>query len=67
MSKTFERILKLIEFNEIRISDHGYDELAADDIFVRDIMAGVINAGGNRRLPVLSKGSLCACAAERLF
>jgi hypothetical protein len=41
MNQTFKQILDLIERGEIRISAHGYDELAEDDIFVKEIMAGV--------------------------
>lgn len=47
MNVTFERVLKLIERREIMISDHGYDELAEDNIFVRDVMAGVLDEQGD--------------------
>jgi hypothetical protein len=41
MSKTFDAILQLVEQGQILISDHGYDELARDDIFVKDIVTRV--------------------------
>jgi hypothetical protein len=44
VSDTFETVLRLVRAGEVRISDHGYDELAADDLFVRDVLNGV--AGG---------------------
>jgi hypothetical protein len=44
MSRTFEQIQDLVGRGEIRISEHGYNELAMDDIFVDAIFAGV--AGG---------------------
>jgi hypothetical protein len=44
MNEIFERVLRLIGRKEVMISDHGYDELEEDNIFVRDIMAGVSDA-----------------------
>ena len=41
MSQTFQVIRELVARREVKISAHGYDELAADDILVRDIVAGV--------------------------
>ena len=41
MSETFERIRVLVTRGEIHISEHGYDELAADDILVKDILGSV--------------------------
>lgn len=43
MSQTFKQIQDLIQRGEVRISTHGYDELAEDDIFVRDVVAGIAN------------------------
>jgi phage replication-related protein YjqB (UPF0714/DUF867 family) len=44
MSRTLQQVLKLIERGEVRISLHGYDELAEDGILVGDVMAGVREA-----------------------
>lgn len=44
MSRTLHRIRELVERREVRLSSHGYDELAADGILVREILAGVESA-----------------------
>ena len=66
MNETFERVLRLIERKEVMISDHGYDELAEDNIFVRDIMAGVSDALVIEDYPDYPR-SMCIGITERSF
>jgi hypothetical protein len=56
MSRTFERIQALVARQEIRISEHGYDELAADDILVDDIISGVATGSVVKDYPDYHKG-----------
>lgn len=44
MSPTLQRIIALVKRGEVRISAHGYDELAADGILAREAVEGVLNA-----------------------
>jgi hypothetical protein len=44
MSQTFQAILQLIERGEVRVSAHGYDELAEDGLFVRDVLVNIVDA-----------------------
>lgn len=57
MSETLDRVRALVARGEVRISDHGYDELAADDIPVRDAVAGVGTARVVEDYPDTSRGS----------
>lgn len=56
MSPFLTRIIELIGRGEIRISEHGYDELAADGIFVRDLINGVSEAMLVEEYPNYAKG-----------
>ncbi|MBC8460807.1 MAG: DUF4258 domain-containing protein [Deltaproteobacteria bacterium] len=56
MSETWDRILELLQRGEIRISEHGYDELAADGITVREIVVGVFDVVVLEDYPDYAKG-----------
>lgn len=56
MSETFERVVGLIGLGEVRISDHGYDELAADGISVREVLTAVAEGVVVQDYPDYAKG-----------
>jgi hypothetical protein len=56
MSQLLERIRELVTRGEVQISDHGYDELPDDDLFVDDIVAGLATAIVVEEYPAYHKG-----------
>jgi len=64
MSEIFRRILDLVDRREVLISDHGYDELAADGILIRDIHAGVQEGIVLEEYPSYPKGP-CVLVLQR--
>ena len=56
MSDTLIQIRSLAERGAIRISDHGYDELAEDNIMVGDILTGVGGAVVVEDYPAATRG-----------
>ncbi|HTG32795.1 MAG TPA: DUF4258 domain-containing protein [Thermoanaerobaculia bacterium] len=64
MSNTFRSIQELVRRREVRISNHGYDELAADGILATDVVAGVEDAKVIEDYPDYPKGP-CVLVLER--
>ena len=56
MSETFSQIINLVKQNQVRISDHGYDEIASDGLYVRDIFASITEAKVIEDYPNYPKG-----------
>jgi len=64
MSSTFELVLELIDRKEVLVSDHGYDELAEDDILVREVLDGASEAITVEDYPDYAKGP-CVLVLQR--
>ena len=56
MSETFKSIQQLVQEGLVRISEHGYDELVADDILVREIINGIADGVVVEDYPEYPKG-----------
>ena len=56
MSATPEKVQALAVRGEVRVSLHGYEELAADQVRVRDIIDGVATAVVVEDYPDYAKG-----------
>ena len=64
MSHTLDTIKLLVLARDVRISEHGYDELAADGLSVREVIDGVDAAIEVEDYPVFHKGP-CVLVLQR--
>jgi hypothetical protein len=64
MSERFRRIVDLVPKGEIRISAHGYDEMAADGILASEAVEGVGAAIVVEDYPQYAKGP-CTLVLQR--
>lgn len=64
MSSTLDQISQLVMEGNVRISEHGYDELAADHILVRDVIEGLNGAILVEDYPEYPKGP-CVLVLQR--
>ena len=64
MSQTLDRILDLVSRDDVTVSVHGLEELQADSILVRDVLAGVKQAELVEDYPDYPKGP-CVLTLQR--
>jgi len=64
LSIFLKQVQGLIDTGEVRISEHGYDELAEDELTARELLAGVKNAIIIEEYPDYSKGP-CALTLQQ--
>lgn len=56
MNSIFELLKQLVSVGKVRISVHGYDELAADNLSVRNVISGMESAELLEEYPEFAKG-----------
>jgi len=64
MGETFERVRVLVEQGDVKVSDHGYDEMSEDNISARDVLAGVFDGLEVEDYPTYVKGP-CVLVLQR--
>jgi len=64
MSMTFDRVCALVQRGEVRVSDHGYEEMSDEDILARDVLAGVFEGVVVEDYPMYAKGP-CVLVLQR--
>ena len=64
MSTFVEKVRALINAGDVRISEHGYDELAEDGLSARELLAGVPDAILIEEYPDFPKGP-CALFLQK--
>ena len=57
MSSTLDAVREFVANGNVRISEHGYDELSDDDILVRDLLIGISSATVVEDYPAFPKGA----------
>jgi hypothetical protein len=53
---TLQQVIALVTRGDVRVSEHGYDELAADGILVRDSVDSIRSAEPVENYPEFVKG-----------
>ena len=56
MSETLDRVRDLAAQGDLRVSEHGYDQLSEDGILVRDVIAGLSDVKVVEDYPDYPKG-----------
>ena len=56
MSEFFAKVRLLASAGEVRISEHGYDELAEDGLTAREVLSGIADAVVVEEYPSYPKG-----------
>ncbi|MXZ39104.1 MAG: DUF4258 domain-containing protein [Holophagales bacterium] len=64
MASTFDQIRTLVSDGNVRISEHAYDELAADGLLTREMVEGVSDAELLEDYPDYPKGP-CVLLLQR--
>jgi len=64
VTDTLQQVVALVAKGEVRVSEHGYDEMAADGILLRDLVAGMAVAELVEEYPTFAKGP-CVLVLER--
>jgi hypothetical protein len=64
MADTFPRIQTLVQAGDVRVSEHGYDEMAEDGLGVRELIAGISAAVIVEEYPNYGKGP-CVLVLQR--